>query len=218
MMHLVLLAALLQQEPTYGELSRKHGLAAADQLLREGKALEAAVAYRNILLTPGDREAVRIPLALALLAKGDAAYAGIELRRAHMLYPDFLRLTIDPAELFGAKGALAKAADAVAAREPEGDVAEIQAALAYAYFLEGDRERSQAALGKYAQSRGNDAFARDLKAALAKVATAKTAAAAPAPSAAPAAAAAPFRGGDPVLAGARFVEPDVRPRGEILAR
>jgi hypothetical protein len=216
MMAMALLSALLQQEPTYADLSRKHGLGPADQLLRDGKFLEAAVAYRNVLLTPGDREAVRIPLALALLAKGDAAYAGIELRRAHMLYPDFARLTIDPAQLFGSRGALAKVADAVAAKEPEGDLAEIQAALAYAYLVEGERDRSQAALVKYVQSRGNDAFARDLTSALAKAATAKPAPAAPPPPAA--APAAPFRGGEPVRAGARFVEPDVRPRGEILAR
>src|SRR6185295_6597111 len=101
MMQLVLLSALLGQEPTYAELSRKHGLGAADQFMRDGKYLEAAVAYRNILLTAGDREVVRIPLALALLAKGDAAYAGVEIRRAQMLVPEFLRLSIDPAELFG---------------------------------------------------------------------------------------------------------------------
>lgn len=210
-MILAFLSLLLQQEPTYAELSRKHGLGAADQLLKEGKALEAAVAYRNILLTPGDREAVRIPLALALLAKGDAVYAGIEIRRAHMLYPDFTRLVIDPAELFGSKGALAKVADAVATKAPEGDPAEVQAAIAYAYLLEGDRDRAQAALAKYAQSRGNDAFAKDLKAALEKKSAAKPAGTAPV-------AAAMSRGGAPLRAGVRYVEPESRLRGEILAK
>src|SRR5436190_6836795 len=126
MMSLLLCSVLLQQEPTYAELSRKHGLGAADLLMRDGKYLEAAVAYRNILLTAGDREAVRIPLALALLAKGDAAYAGVEIRRAQMLVPDFLKLSIDPAELFGSKGALVKAADAASAKSPETDAAEVR--------------------------------------------------------------------------------------------
>jgi hypothetical protein len=211
MMFLAVLSALLQQDPTYAELSRKHGLGAADQLLKEGKALEAAVAYRNIMLSPGDREAVRVPLALALLAKGDAVYAGIEIRRAHMLYPDFLRLLLDPAELFGTKGALAKAADAVASREPEGDPAEVQAALAYAYLLEGDRDRAQAALTKYAQSRGSDAFVKDMKTALEKRSASKASGTAPP-------APAPFRGGTPLRAGVRSVEPEVRPRGEIVAK
>jgi Flp pilus assembly protein TadD len=217
MMQLMVLAALLQ-EPTYADLSRKHGLGAADQFMRTGKYLEAAVAYRNILLTPGDREAVRIPLALALLAQGDAVYAGIEVRRAHMLCPDFARIVIDPAELFGSKGTLLKAADAVAGRTMEGDEAEVNAAVAYACFLEGDRDRAQTALGKYAQLRGNDAFVRDLKAALAKVPAKATAAATTPPAAAPAAAPVAYRGGDPVRAGIRFVEPEVRPRGEILAK
>lgn len=212
-MQLVFLAALLQQDPTYADLSRKQGLGAADLQMRAGKYLEAAVAYRNILLTPGDREAVRIPLALALLAKGDAVYAGIEVRRAHMLCPEFAKLVIDPAELFGSKGALTKAADAVSGRPAEGDEAEVNAAAAYAYFLEGERDRAQAALAKYVGLRGSDAFARDLKAALAKAPAKATAAAPPAP--APPIA---YRGGDPVRAGVRFVEPEVRPRGEILAK
>jgi hypothetical protein len=217
MIQLMVLAALLQ-EPTYADLSRKHGLGAADQLMRSGKYLEAAVAYRNILLTPGDREAVRIPLALALLAKGDAVYAGIEVRRAHMLCPDFARLVIDPAELFGSKGVLLKAAEAVSGKAAEGDEAEVNAAVAYAFLLEGERDRAQTALGKYAQLRGSDAFVRDVKAALSK-ATAKAAPAAPAPPPSPSAPApVAYRGGDPVRAGVRFVEPEVRPRGEILAK
>jgi len=216
-MQLMVLAALLQ-EPTYADLSRKHGLGGADQLMRSGKYLEAAVAYRNILLTPGDREVVRIPLALALLAKGDAVYAGIEVRRAHMLCPDFARIVLDPTELFGSKGALIKAVEATVGKTAEGDEAEVNAAIAYACFLEGERDRAQTALGKYAQLRGSDAFVRDLKAALAKVPAKATAAAAPAAPPAPAAAPVAYRGGDPVRAGVRFVEPEVRPRGEILAK
>jgi Flp pilus assembly protein TadD len=213
MSHLLLLVALLQQEPTYAELTRKHGLGPADQLMRDGKYLEAAVAYRNILLAPGDHEAVRVPLALALLAKGDAAYAGVEIRRAHLLYPDFSRLVIDPAEIFKSKGVLAKAAEAALAKESDGEAAEVNAMAAYAFLLEGERERAQAVLAKYAQSRGADAYVRDLKAALAKAPAPK-----PVAVATPAPAPPPLRGGDPIRAGARFIEPEVRPRGETLAR
>jgi hypothetical protein len=216
MIALCLLASLLQQQdPTYAELSRKHGLKAADQQMREGKYLEAAVAYRNVLMTPGDREAVRIPLALALLAKGDAVYAGIEIRRAHLLYPDFSRLSIDAAELFGSKGALAKIVDVLSGKTADGDEAEVNAAAAYAYLIDGERERSQAALAKYVQLRGTDAFAKDVKATLAKVPAAKPAVVAAPPAASPQ----PLtQGGTPVRAGIRFVEPEARPRGEILSK
>ena len=211
MMSLVFLVAM--QDPTYADLSRKHGLGAADQLLKDGKFLEASVAYRNVLLTPGDREAVRIPLALALLAKGDAAYAGIEIRRAHMLCPDFSKIAVDPAALFGSKGALTKAADAAVGRDANADGgAEVHAVAAYAYLLEGEGERARAALAKYVQSRGSDAFARDLKAALEKSVPAKPIVAAPA---APEPA---LRGGAPVRAGVRSVDPSAQPRGEILFR
>jgi hypothetical protein len=210
---LLLTTLLAQQEPTYAELSRKHGLASADARLREGKYLEASVAYRNVLMSPGDREAVRVPLAMALLAKGDAVYAGIEIRRAHLLYPDFARLAIDAAELFGSKGALAKIVDARAGKPAEGDEAEVNAAAAYAYLIDGERERAQASLTKYVQLRGSDAFAKDLRSMLARAPAAK-------PPVAPATAAAPAtpitQGGAPVRAGTRFIESEVRPRGEIL--
>jgi hypothetical protein len=213
MIPLLFTALLFQQTPTYPEISKKHGLGSADQLMRDGKYLDAAIAYRNSLLTPGDHEVVRVPLALALLAKGDAAYAGVEIRRAHMLYPEFSRLVIDPADLFKSKGALAKLAEAALAKEADGEAAEVNAVAAYAFFLEGDRERAQAALAKYAQSRGTDAYVMDVKAALAKSPGVKAVAAAtPAPTPTP------LRGGEPVRAGARFIEPDVRPRGETLAR
>jgi hypothetical protein len=216
MIDLMLLTAMLQQDTAYADLSRKHGLGVADQLLKSGKPLEAAVAYRNVLLTPGDREAVRIPLALALLAKGDAAYAGIEIRRAHMLCPDFAKIAIDPAALFGSKGALTKAADAAVGRDTDAEgSAEVNAVAAYAYLLEGEGDKARAALAKYVQSRGNDAFARDLKAVLAKEVPAKPPAAAPA---SPAPAAPPLRGGEPVRAGVRSVDTEARPRGEILFR
>jgi len=214
MIALLFATLLAQQEPTYAELSRKHGLGAADQRLREGKFLEAAVAYRNVLMSPGDREAVRVPLAMALLAKGDAVYAGIEIRRAHLLYPDFSRLAIDAAELFGSKGALAKLVDARAGKAAEGDEAEVNAAAAYAYLIDGERDRAQAALTKYVQLRGSDAFAKDLKSMLARAPAGKPPAASP-----PATAAAPTpltQGGAPVRAGTRFIESEARPRGEIL--
>lgn len=212
---LVLIPLLAQQEPTYAELSRKHGLGAADQRLREGKYLEAAVGYRNVLMSPGDREAVRVPLALALLAKGDAVYAGIEIRRAHLLYPDFARLSIDAAELFGSKGAFAKIVDARAGKAAEGDEAEVSAAAAYAYLIDGERDRAQASLTKYIQLRGNDAFAKDLKSMLARAPAAKP----PTGAAPPAAASQPLtQGGAPVRAGIRFIESETRPRGEILSK
>jgi hypothetical protein len=218
-MTLVVLAALLfqQEPPTYAELSRTYGLGSADRLMREGKFLEAAVAYRNLLLQPGEREGVRIPLALALLAKGDAVYAGIEIRRAHMLYPGFSKLVLHPEDLFGAKGVLAKATDAVVHKEGEGD-AEVNAVIAYALGLEGDRDRAKAALDRYAQLRGEDAFSKDLRASWAKAPAdpAAHAAAAPAPAAPPSAPA--LRGGEPIRSGIRFIEPDVRPRGEIFSR
>src|SRR5262245_53023340 len=175
---LALLQAPPQPDPTYQDLSRKHGLGAADQMMKEGKYLEAAVAYRNILMTPGDREAVRIPLSLALLAKGDAVYAGIEIRRAHLLYPDFSRLSIDAADLFGSRGALSRIVESNAAKAADGDEAEVSAAAAYAYLIDGDRERSQAALTKYAQLRGSDAFAKDVKGIVARAPAAKPAVAA----------------------------------------
>jgi Flp pilus assembly protein TadD len=220
MMQFLLLMALTPQDPTYAEVSRKQGLAEADRLMQDGKFLEAAVAYRNVLLTPGEREAVRIPLALALLAKGDAVYAGIEIRRAHMLYPEFTRLVIDPAELLGSKGILTKAADRASHREGDGDGAEVDAIAAYGYLLEGERDRAQAALGRYIQSRGEDAFAHDLKTALAKGGpspAAKTSTAGSDATAAPAPAT-PALKGEPVKAGLRYREPDVRPLGEILSR
>jgi hypothetical protein len=212
---LFLTTLLAQQDPTYAELSKKHGLAAADQNMREGKYLEAAVAYRNVLMSPGDREAVRIPLALALLAKGDAVYAGIEIRRAHLLYPDFARLSIDAAELLGSKGALAKIVDGLTGKAAEGDEAEVNAAAAYAYLIDGEKERSQTALSKYVQLRGSDAFAKDVKSILARAPAAKTvvAAATPAPAAQPL-----TPGGSPIRAGIRFVEVQARPRGEILSK
>jgi len=218
MIAMLLLSSLLQQppDPTYADLSKKHGLGAADQHMRNGKYLEAAVAYRNVLMTPGDREAVRIPLALALLAKGDAVYAGIEIRRAHLLYPDFARLAIDAAELLGSKGTLAKIVEGLTGKAAEGDEAEVNAAAAYAFLIDGEKEKSQTALAKYVQLRGNDAFAKDVKAVLAKAPAAKTAVAAATPSAAPAQALTPA--GAPVRAGTRFVEVEARPRGEILSK
>ena len=217
MIALLLLTGLLaQQDPTYAELSRKHDLGAADQRLREGKHLEAAVAYRNVLMSPGDREAVRIPLAMALLAKGDAVYAGIEIRRAHLLYPDFARLAIDAADLFGTKGALAKIVDGRAGKAADGDEAEVNAAAAYGYLIDGERERAQASLTKYVQLRGNDAFAKDLKSMLARAPAPKPPAVAAPP---PAAAARPLvQGGAPVRASTRFIESEARPRGEILSK
>lgn len=216
---LILAALLLDQEPpTYADLSRTYGLGSADRLMREGKFLEAAVSYRNLLLQPGEREGVRIPLALALLAKGDAVYAGIEIRRAHMLYPGFSKLVLHPEELFGAKGVLAKAADSIVHKDGEGD-AEVNAVVAYALGLEGDRERARAALDRYVQLRGEDAFSKDLRGSWARLGAdpaPRSPAAQSPPAAVPAAPA--LRGGEPVRSGIRFIEPDLRPRGDIFSR
>lgn len=217
---MILLAALLAlrgEDPTYADLSKKYGMGQADRLMGEAKYLEAAVAYRNCLLQSGEREAVRIPLALALLAKGEAGYAGIELRRAHMLYPDFARLRIDPAGLLGQKGTLARLAEEAARSPTEGEEAEVHAAIAYAWYLEGDRDRALASLGRYAQSRGEDAFARDLRAMISK--DAKAPASVPPAAAPPSAPAKPkVRGGDPVRAALRFLETEPQPRGDIFSR
>jgi hypothetical protein len=218
MMALVLMVVLVGPDPTYAEISKKHGLGAADHLMREGKFLEAAVAYRNRLLEPGaERESVRIPLALALLARGDAVYAGIEIRRAHTLYPEFGRLVIDPAELFGQKGVLSKAADSALKKAGETEAAEVDAVVAYAFCMEGDRDRAQAALERYVQSRGADAYSRDLRELLGKggVPPRSRLAGAAAPSAP---SPVPVRSGEVVRVGIRFIEPESRPRAEILSK
>src|SRR5579863_778865 len=222
MMIALCVAILLDADPTYADLSRSHGLGAADRLLKDGKYLEAAVAYRNQLLEPGEREGVRIPLALALLAKGDAMYAGIEIRRAHMLYPAFLRLVIRPEDLLGARGVLAKAAAAALQKDGDGDGAEVNAIAAYAFWLDGERDKAQAAIDRYAVSRGTDEFAKDMKAVIAKpdgtatVVISSVKPPAPLPKIATPAASLP-RGGAPVRVGIRFVDPDVAPRQEIFS-
>jgi hypothetical protein len=177
-------------------------------------------------LQPGDREAIRIPFALALFAHGDASYAGIELRRAHNLYEDFARVSIDAGELFGSRAALARLASRVTRERPEGDGAEVQAALAYVLHLSGDAEAASSALGSYAKVRGEDGYVRALRARQGEVA--KKPASAPTPAAAegdlwkrveqmdavgrpPAP-----RMGEPARAGTKFQEPAVRPRGEIF--
>jgi hypothetical protein len=214
---LVLAAAFCQSDVSYTDISRKFNLAPADRLMKEGKYLEAAVAYRNLMLQSADREATRVPFALALLAKGDASYAGIELRRAHMLYPDFMRLRIDPAELFGSKGDLAKAAEAATRQKTEGDAAEVNAIIAYAWYLEGEQKRAQEALDRYIQARGADSMARDLRTMVAKTGAPAPAAAAPA-AAPPSPPAALIRTGEPTKAAFQFVEPEVKPRAEIFSK
>lgn len=158
----LLVLALLGDETTYAEISRKHGLADADKLMREGKYLEAAVAYRNVLLKAGDHEAVRLPLALALFAHGDFTYAGTELRRAQTFYPGFAATRIELGDLFASRPAVALQADRVAREKIDGEAAEGHAALGYLFHLLGDHDRAAAAVKRYADARGQDALARDL--------------------------------------------------------
>jgi hypothetical protein len=219
-MSTLVLALFLQAaaDLPYSEVSTKFALADADRLMRDGKYLEAAVAYRNALLQPGDREAIRVPFALALFAHGDTAYAGVELRRAQTLYGDFTRLEIDAGDLFGTRGSLAKLADRAMKEKPDGDGAETQAALAYVWRLVGESDGATAALGRYVQSRGEDAFARALKGLLTPRDRKPPPAATPLP---PAAAPPPTesaRAGQPARAGVRFLENVSRPRGEIFEK
>lgn len=165
---LVLAAALpaAAQEATLltgADLSRRFGLKEADARMRDGKYLEAAVAYRNALLQPGDREAVRVPFALALMGAGESAYAGIELRRAGVLCAEFAKIRPDIEDLFGSRDALAKVLDELDRKEPEGDGGDGFAALAYGRWLAGQMTESRAALAKYIAVRGEDAFSKSLR-------------------------------------------------------
>lgn len=170
-------AALL----TGADLSRRFGLKEADARMRDGKYLEAAVAYRNALIQPGDREAVRVPFALALMGAGEPAYAGIELRRAGLLCTEFAKIRPDIEDLFGSKDALSKVLDKLDRKEPEGDGGDGFAALAYGRWLAGQTTESRAALAKYISLRGEDAFSK----ALGDLSREEPAAAAPPPNAPP---------------------------------
>jgi len=135
----------------YSEISEQLGLGKADALLRDAKYWEAAVEYRNALLQPGDREAARIPFALALLAHGNADYAGQELRRAQLLYDGFERLSLE------LNGSFVDQLRKVQPDSPDG-----WGACAYAWIRAGDREAARKSLDRYVQSRGTDDFARAL--------------------------------------------------------
>jgi len=216
--------AKVQAELPYADVSKKFQLGDADRLMRDGKFLEAAVAYRNALLQPGDRELVRIPFALALFAHGDAGYAGVELRRASTLCDDFARLSLDAADLFGSRGALAKIADRIGREKPEGDGAERDAMLAFVLHLAGEEAAATDAVGRYAVSRGEDAFAKALRAKISGAPEKK-----PAPAGRDAdklqqrvdqigGAPAGTRAGEPARAGTRYLETPCRPRGEIIEK
>jgi Flp pilus assembly protein TadD len=205
-------------EVAYADVSAKYGLGDADRLMADGKFLEAAVAYRNLLLQPGDREAVRVPFALALFATGDnTAYAGVELRRAQKLYPDFVNLSIDAAALFGSRANLAKLAERTAREKAEGDGAEARIMLAFVWQLTGDTDAANAALAQYVQARSDDELAKAVRARLApppkkaEIAKAPPAAAPP-----PSRPVETLKAGEPVRAGARFLESPARPRAEIF--
>lgn len=154
---LVLPAAMAGQEGrlSYGELSRTMGLDAADALMRKGQYLEAAVAYRNSLLKPGDREAVRVPLALALIANGDLDYAGLELIRAEKLYDGFTRLRVGPDALFPSSTTLI---ERLAEVDTTNLAADGLAAMAYAWLTLGRTSSAQTVLALYARQRGEDTY------------------------------------------------------------
>lgn len=217
---------LAPQQVSYEELSKKLNLGGADRLMREGKYLEAAVAYRNVLLQPGDHEAVRIPFAIALFMHGDPAYAGTELRRAQSLAADFGRLKINLADLVGTRVVQARLRDADAVRERDGD-AEAHGARAYLFALLGDGDAAKAALERYTTSRGEDPFARDLKALIERSRPKPgppVAAAGPGQPAGRAttvvssANAGNPRAGSPARAGVRFAEPAVRPCPDVFLK
>ncbi|MBI2931377.1 MAG: hypothetical protein HYY16_06975 [Planctomycetes bacterium] len=188
----------------YAELSKKHQLEEADSLMREGRALEAVVAYRSKLLQPGDHEAIRVPFALALLAHGDPTYAGLELRRAQTLCADFARLRLEPTDLFRSRAELAELARKASAETPDDDDPHRHAAAAFAFHVAGDPPGASSALASYVQRCGEDDFARALRSMMQR--------AVPAPSrTAPEA-----RHGPPLRAATRFVPSRSDPQSEIF--
>jgi hypothetical protein len=163
---LILLAAaagagMVQDEGpvAYRELSSQYRLADADAKMLAGKYLEAAVLYRTALLESGDRDAVRVPFALALLGNGDATYAGIEIRRAAKFFEGFARLRVAPEELFPSREELAELARTAA----ESADAEALIAAAYARILLGDRRGAHEAINRYASQRNEPALVRALR-------------------------------------------------------
>lgn len=137
--------AMLEDPVRYSELSERHQLAPADRLMRQGRYREAAVQYRNLLPGAGDREAVRVPLALALLAGGDFEYAGLELRRAFRLYDAFDRLTIEPEDLFSSRDALVDRLASIRRDSLQGDA---WAAYAYAAIVAREPDLARRALDR----------------------------------------------------------------------
>ena len=141
------------QEDHYSRLSKECGLEEADSMMRREKYLEAAVAYRNLLLESQGRNGIRIPLAFALLATGDVDYAGKQIRCARLLFDGFDRFRFDPATLFSSSTTwhdLLRRADA-RVMTPDGWIF-----LAYARFLAGEPAEAQKALAKYTRWRGPD--------------------------------------------------------------
>jgi hypothetical protein len=144
----------------YRDVSAGYKLGDADRLMTSGKYVEAAVLYRSALLEGADRDAVRIPFAMALLANGDAEYAGIELRRAVKFYDGFARLRPAAEELFESRETLHQIAKK-AAETAEGDAL---LAVAYARIVLGDRRAAHDAINKYSSARNEPDVVRTLRA------------------------------------------------------
>lgn len=155
---ILLMWAFLQAEDpiSYRDLSEKFQLVEGDKLMKLGRYREAAVQYRNALPGPGDREAVRMPLAIALLAAGDLEYAGLELRRAWTLYDGFDRLAVDAGDLFSSRDALLDRLSTVRRDELKSDG---WAALAYGAILAREPDLARRALDRLEQDRERTDFA-----------------------------------------------------------
>ncbi len=141
------------QEDDYSRLSNACALERPDAMMRQGRYLEAAVGYRNLLMRSDGRDEIRIPLAFALLGTGDVDYAGKQIRCAQLLFEGFDQFRFDPASLFSSTSKwkdLLHRADA-RALTPDGWLF-----LGYARFLSGDKPGAQAALTRYTRWRGGD--------------------------------------------------------------
>jgi len=145
------------------DLTRRYSLKDGDARMRAGKFLEAAVAYRNMLLEPGDREAVRLPFALALLAAGETSYDGEQFRRAQLFCPEFSRLRIDLEDLFGSRDAFVRVLGAAEAKPAEGDGADAFGAFAYGRILLGQPKEASEWIARLIAVRGEDAFSKALR-------------------------------------------------------
>ena len=148
---------LCVQDADYARMSESYGLDGPDEMMRQGRYLEAAVVYRNRVVESEGRDALRIPLSFALLGTGDVDFAGKQIRCAQLLFDDFERFRFDPETLFPSKSAWKDLLRGARSRvvTPDGWLF-----ISYASFLGGEKSRAHDALAKYTQWRGGDAAAR----------------------------------------------------------